>query len=169
MSLQHESKQQPVDKTKVPLDHNKPPQTSTLPPDRILSTTPQAQVLDSAAAVAKGAYESSRAPQTVPSDSAKSQAVVPERTDSDETCPSQLSNSPSPPQTETPTDSEPPQAKSLEPDRPAEPVSHPPQPIREVNLLLSSACSFPPSSCLSSHSLIDRDDRGGASKRCFCF
>uniref|UniRef100_A0A8C2WSG7 non-specific serine/threonine protein kinase n=1 Tax=Cyclopterus lumpus TaxID=8103 RepID=A0A8C2WSG7_CYCLU len=36
-----------------------------------------------------------------------SQAAVPEKTDSDETCPSQLSNSPDPPQ--TPTDSEPPQ------------------------------------------------------------
>uniref|UniRef100_A0A665TXS0 non-specific serine/threonine protein kinase n=1 Tax=Echeneis naucrates TaxID=173247 RepID=A0A665TXS0_ECHNA len=34
LSLQHESKQQPGDKTKLPSDHNKPPQTSTLPPDR---------------------------------------------------------------------------------------------------------------------------------------
>lgn len=73
---------------------------------------------------------------------------MPEKTDSDETGPSQLSNSPSlsSPQTETPPDPEPPQAESLEPDRPAEPVSHPPQPVREVNLLLGSAypaaCSF---------------------------
>lgn len=71
---------------------------------------------------------------------------MPEKTDSDETCPSQLSNSLSPPHTETPTDSEPRQAESLEPDRHAEPVSHPPQPISEVNLLLGSAypaaCSF---------------------------
>lgn len=62
---------------------------------------------------------------------------MPEGTDSDETCPS-----PAPPQTETPTDSEPPQAESLELDRSAEPDSHPPQPIREVNLLLGAACSF---------------------------
>ncbi|XP_044043265.1 TRAF2 and NCK-interacting protein kinase-like isoform X9 [Siniperca chuatsi] len=131
-SLQHESKQQPGDKTKLPSDHSKPPQTSTLPPD--LTTTPQAQVLDSAVSVAKGTCESSRAPQTIPSDSTKSQAAVPEKTDSDETCPCQLSNSPSPAQTETPTDSEPPQAEGLEPDRPAEPVSNPPpQPIREAD------------------------------------
>lgn len=98
--------------------------------------------------VARGAQESSRAPQTVPPDNTKSQAAVPEKTDSVETCNSQLSNSPipSPTQTETPTDSKPPQAEHMEPDRPAEPVNHPPQPIREVNLLLGSdypaACSF---------------------------
>lgn len=62
---------------------------------------------------------------------------MPERNDSDEPCPT-----PSPPQTESPTDSEPPQAESLEPDRPAEAVNHLSQPVREVNLLLSSACSF---------------------------
>uniref|UniRef100_A0A674ME68 non-specific serine/threonine protein kinase n=1 Tax=Takifugu rubripes TaxID=31033 RepID=A0A674ME68_TAKRU len=44
LSLQHKSKQQTGDK--VP-DYSKHPQTSTLPPDRILCTTPQAQVLDS--------------------------------------------------------------------------------------------------------------------------
>uniref|UniRef100_A0A4W6G521 non-specific serine/threonine protein kinase n=1 Tax=Lates calcarifer TaxID=8187 RepID=A0A4W6G521_LATCA len=39
LSLQHESKQQPGDKTKIPSDHSKPPQTtSTLPPDRTLAT-----------------------------------------------------------------------------------------------------------------------------------
>uniref|UniRef100_A0A3Q1EXC5 non-specific serine/threonine protein kinase n=1 Tax=Acanthochromis polyacanthus TaxID=80966 RepID=A0A3Q1EXC5_9TELE len=43
LSLQHESKQQPGDRTKPPSDLSKPPQTSTLPP---LTTTPQAQVLD---------------------------------------------------------------------------------------------------------------------------
>lgn len=108
---------------------------------------------------------SSRDPHTVPSDSAKSQAAAaaaaPERTDSDETCPSQPSDSPSPPQTETPTDSDPPQVEGSESDRPEEPVSHPPQPIREVTLLLlSSACSFPASSCLSSHRLVsDHDHR----------
>ncbi|XP_068575850.1 mitogen-activated protein kinase kinase kinase kinase 4-like isoform X3 [Cebidichthys violaceus] len=118
LSLQHEPKQPPGDKTKLPSDHSTPPQTSTLPP---LAATPQAQVLESAA--------SSRAP----SDSPKCQAAAPEKTDSDETCPSQLSNSPSPPLTETPTDSEPPRAESLEPDRPAEPVSPPPQPIREAD------------------------------------
>uniref|UniRef100_A0A671WK54 non-specific serine/threonine protein kinase n=1 Tax=Sparus aurata TaxID=8175 RepID=A0A671WK54_SPAAU len=46
LSLQHESK-------------HKPPQTSTLPPDRVLPTTPQAHVLDSAVSVPKGAYETS--------------------------------------------------------------------------------------------------------------
>ncbi|XP_070850028.1 mitogen-activated protein kinase kinase kinase kinase 4-like isoform X4 [Chaetodon trifascialis] len=130
LSLQHESKQQPGDKNKPPSDFSKPPQTSTLPPDRVLLTTiPQAQVLDSAVSVARGPYESSRALQTVPSDSAKSPAAVPEKSDSDETCPSPLSDSPSPspPQTESPTDSEPPQAES------SEPVSHPPQPIREAD------------------------------------
>ncbi|XP_076579204.1 mitogen-activated protein kinase kinase kinase kinase 4-like isoform X5 [Chaetodon auriga] len=136
LSLQHESKQQPGDKTKLPSDFSKPPQTSTLPPDRVLLTTiPQAQVLDSAVSVTRGPCESSRALQTVPSDSAKSPAAVPEKTDSDETCPSPLSDSPSPspPHTESPTDSEPPQAESSEPDRSAEPVSHPPQPIREAD------------------------------------
>ncbi|XP_008279245.1 mitogen-activated protein kinase kinase kinase kinase 4 isoform X9 [Stegastes partitus] len=130
LSLQHESKQQPGDKTKLPSDHSKPPQTSTLPPDRALTTTPQAQVLD-AAAVSLARGESSKAPQTIPSDSSKSQAAAQDKTD--ETCPSRLSNSPSPPPTETPTDSKPPQAESLEPDRPSEPVSHPPQPIREAD------------------------------------
>ncbi|XP_038575127.1 mitogen-activated protein kinase kinase kinase kinase 4-like isoform X5 [Micropterus salmoides] len=134
LSLQHESKQQQGDKTKLSSDHSKPPQTSTLPPDRVLSTTPQAQVLESPVSVAKGACESSKAPQTIPSDNTKPEAAVPEKTDSDETCTSQLSNSPSPPQTETPTDSEPPQAESLETDRQAEPVSNPPpQPIREAD------------------------------------
>ncbi|XP_035803176.2 mitogen-activated protein kinase kinase kinase kinase 4-like isoform X3 [Amphiprion ocellaris] len=119
LSLQHESKQQPGDKTKPPSDHSKPPQTSTLPPDRALTTTPQAQVLH-AAAVCAARGESPRA-QTVPSD------------ETDETCPSRPSNSPSPPLTETPTDCTPPQAEGLEPDRPSEPVSHPPQPIREAD------------------------------------
>ncbi|XP_071320281.1 mitogen-activated protein kinase kinase kinase kinase 4-like isoform X7 [Trachinotus anak] len=130
LSLQHESKQQPGDKNKLPSDHSKPPQTSTLPPDRVLTTAPQAQVLDSVVSVARGAHESSRAPQTIPADSAKSQAAVPEKTHTVETCPSP---SPSPPQTETPADSKPPQAESSEPDRPPEPVSHPPQPIREAD------------------------------------
>nr|XP_033471442.1 mitogen-activated protein kinase kinase kinase kinase 4-like isoform X8 [Epinephelus lanceolatus] len=133
LSLQHESKQLPGDKTKLPSDHSKPPKTSTLPPDRVLTTTPQAQVLDGAVSVARSACDFSKALQTIPSDSPKSQEAVPETTDSDETGPSQLPNSPSPPPTETPTDSEPPQAESLEPDRPAEPVSHPPQPIREAD------------------------------------
>uniref|UniRef100_A0A672Z630 non-specific serine/threonine protein kinase n=1 Tax=Sphaeramia orbicularis TaxID=375764 RepID=A0A672Z630_9TELE len=48
LSLQHESKQQPADKNKFPSDQSKPPQTSTtLPPDRVLTSAPQAQVLDS--------------------------------------------------------------------------------------------------------------------------
>ncbi|TKS66328.1 Mitogen-activated protein kinase kinase kinase kinase 4 [Collichthys lucidus] len=133
----NDREQQPGDKTKVPSDHSKPPQTSTLPPDRVLTPTPQAQVLDSTASVARGAYESSRAPQTVPSESPQSQATAaaPLSEQTDETCPSELSNSltPSPVQTETPTDSEPPQTEGLEPDRPAEPVSHLPQPIREAD------------------------------------
>ncbi|XP_051284173.1 mitogen-activated protein kinase kinase kinase kinase 4 isoform X8 [Dicentrarchus labrax] len=135
LSLQHETKQPPGDKTKLPSDPSTPPQTSTLPPDRVLAPTPQAQVLDSAVSVARGTYDSPRALQTVPSDGTKPQAAVPEKTDSDETCPSQPPNSPgpNPPQTEPPPDSEPPQAESLEPDRPAEPVSHPPQPIREAD------------------------------------
>uniref|UniRef100_A0A674PGJ9 non-specific serine/threonine protein kinase n=1 Tax=Takifugu rubripes TaxID=31033 RepID=A0A674PGJ9_TAKRU len=65
LSLQHKSKQQTGDK--VP-DYSKHPQTSTLPPDRILCTTPQAQVLDSVS------YESSSAPHTVPPNT-KSQTV----------------------------------------------------------------------------------------------
>ncbi|XP_054479711.1 mitogen-activated protein kinase kinase kinase kinase 4-like isoform X8 [Anoplopoma fimbria] len=121
LSLQHEPKQPPGDKTKLPSDHSKPPQTSTLPPARLLTATPQAQVLDSAV--------SSKALQTVPSDSPKSQIAVPEKTD----CPSQLSNTPNTPQTEAPTDSEPPQPESLEPDKPAESLSLPPQPIREAD------------------------------------
>ncbi|XP_037617314.1 mitogen-activated protein kinase kinase kinase kinase 4-like isoform X6 [Sebastes umbrosus] len=131
LSLQH--KQPPGDKTKLPSDHSKPLQSSTLPPDRVLATTPKAQVLDCAASAARGSCDSSRALETIPSDSPKSQAAEPEKTDSDEPCPSQLSDSPSPSQTETPPDSEPPQAESSEPDRPAEPVSHPPQPIREAD------------------------------------
>uniref|UniRef100_A0A8C4IM84 non-specific serine/threonine protein kinase n=1 Tax=Dicentrarchus labrax TaxID=13489 RepID=A0A8C4IM84_DICLA len=47
LSLQHETKQPPGDKTKLPSDPSTPPQTSTLPPDRVLAPTPQAQVLDS--------------------------------------------------------------------------------------------------------------------------
>ncbi|XP_068446700.1 mitogen-activated protein kinase kinase kinase kinase 4-like isoform X14 [Clinocottus analis] len=125
LSLQHKPTQSPGNKTKLPSENSRPPQTSTLPPGMVLTATPIAQVLESAV--------SSRALQTVPSDSPKSQAAAPEKTDSDETCPSQLSNSPDPNQTETPTDPEPPQAESLEPDRPAEPVSDPPQPIREAD------------------------------------
>ncbi|KAK1876658.1 TRAF2 and NCK-interacting protein kinase [Dissostichus eleginoides] len=115
LSLQHQPKQPPGDKTK-------PPQTSTLPPDRALPSPPHAQVLDAAVSVAKGSYESSRELDTIPSDKSQS-------TDSDETCPNQLSNPPTPYQTELPN-SEPPQAESLEPDRP---VSPPPQPIREAD------------------------------------
>uniref|UniRef100_A0A668U1S5 non-specific serine/threonine protein kinase n=1 Tax=Oreochromis aureus TaxID=47969 RepID=A0A668U1S5_OREAU len=37
LSLQHDSKQQPGDKTKLPSDHSKPPQAATLPPDRALA------------------------------------------------------------------------------------------------------------------------------------
>uniref|UniRef100_A0A668TZG1 non-specific serine/threonine protein kinase n=1 Tax=Oreochromis aureus TaxID=47969 RepID=A0A668TZG1_OREAU len=76
LSLQHDSKQQPGDKTKLPSDHSKPPQAATLPPDRALATLPQAQVLNSAVSVARGACESSRAPQTIPADSSKSQVPV---------------------------------------------------------------------------------------------
>ncbi|KAK5891209.1 hypothetical protein CgunFtcFv8_018486 [Champsocephalus gunnari] len=99
-----------------------PPQTSTLPPDRALPSPPHAQVLDAAVSAAKGSYESSRDLDSIPSDKSQS-------TDSDETCPNQLSNPPTPSQTELPH-SEPPQAESLEPDRP---VSPPPQPIREAD------------------------------------
>ncbi|XP_028279476.1 mitogen-activated protein kinase kinase kinase kinase 4-like isoform X3 [Parambassis ranga] len=126
LSLQHESKQQPGEKTKLPIEHSKPPQTSTLPPDRALTTTPHAQVLDATVSVVRG--ESSRGSQTIPSDSTTSQTMVQEEADSDE-----VLNSPSPTQTETPTDSKPPQVESLEPDRPSEPVSQPPQPIREAD------------------------------------
>lgn len=158
LSLQHESKQQPGDKTKLPSDHRKPSQTSTLPPDRAPAATPQAQVLE------PGACESSRAPQTIPSDK-KSQAAVQGKTD--ETSPSHISQSPTshPPMTETPTDSKPPQAECLS-DRPTEAFSHPPQPIREVNLLLGSvyppACSFQlPLACLHTP-LSGHDVRAGA-------
>uniref|UniRef100_A0A8C2YZD3 non-specific serine/threonine protein kinase n=1 Tax=Cyclopterus lumpus TaxID=8103 RepID=A0A8C2YZD3_CYCLU len=37
LSLQHESKQSPGNKTKLPSDHSSPPQTSTLPPSRVLT------------------------------------------------------------------------------------------------------------------------------------
>uniref|UniRef100_UPI003AAF6082 mitogen-activated protein kinase kinase kinase kinase 4-like isoform X3 n=1 Tax=Centroberyx gerrardi TaxID=166262 RepID=UPI003AAF6082 len=142
LSLQHERKQQqPGDKAKdsnkpPPSDHTKPPQTSTAPPDRVLTATPQAQVLDGPAPLARGASEPSRAPQTIPSDVTKSQPQAPEKTDSDEACAAELSASlsPSPPQTETPPETpKPPQAEGLEPDRPAEPVGHPPQPVREAD------------------------------------
>lgn len=96
----------------------------------MLCATPQAQVLDSVT------YESSSAPQTVPVNT-KSQTKTLERTDSDETCPSHT-----PTQTEPPIDTEPPQTESVESDRPAEAVDHPPLPVREVNFLLSSAGSF---------------------------
>ncbi|XP_028985427.1 mitogen-activated protein kinase kinase kinase kinase 4-like isoform X2 [Betta splendens] len=133
LSLQHESKQQPGDRTKVPSDHSKPPQTSALPPDRAITATPHAQVLDSVVSVAKGSHESSGASQTFPSDNVKSQAAVPQKTDSDETCPSQLTNSPSPPQPETLSDSKTSQAEPLDLNRPAVSVSHPPQPIGEAD------------------------------------
>ncbi|XP_029925441.1 mitogen-activated protein kinase kinase kinase kinase 4-like isoform X8 [Myripristis murdjan] len=139
LSLQHERKQQqqPCDRTKdlnkppSSSDLTKPPQTSAAPPDRVLTTTPQAQVLDSPVALARGASEPSKTLQTNPSDTTKPQAPVPETTDSDEACSSQLSSSPT--QAETPTDPKPPHAERLEPDRPAEPVSHPPQPVREAD------------------------------------
>ncbi|XP_062236451.1 mitogen-activated protein kinase kinase kinase kinase 4-like isoform X6 [Platichthys flesus] len=138
LSLQHESKPQPGDKTKLSSDHSKPPQTSTLPPDRALTITPQAQVLDSAVTVEGGAPGSPRTPQTVPPDSARPQAAAPDKTDKAETCPDPLQNSPISPspslsQSEPPTDSQPPEAESSETDRPAKPVSHPPQPIREAD------------------------------------
>ncbi|XP_024918024.1 mitogen-activated protein kinase kinase kinase kinase 4 isoform X10 [Cynoglossus semilaevis] len=135
LSLQHDSKQQPGDKTKVPSDQSKPPQTSTLPPDRALMTCPQAQVIDSVVSVAKDTDESPRALQTAPSDDADSQTAVTEKTETVETCPDQVQHSPGPlpSQTENPNDSHPPQAESLQPDRPANPVSHPAQPIREAD------------------------------------
>uniref|UniRef100_UPI0037E74F3D mitogen-activated protein kinase kinase kinase kinase 4-like isoform X6 n=1 Tax=Semicossyphus pulcher TaxID=241346 RepID=UPI0037E74F3D len=133
LSLQHEPKQQPGDKTKPPSDQSKPPQTSTLPPDRVLPASPQTQAPDSGPSSPVSAARGSFAPQTIPPDSTKSQAAAAEKTDSDETSPDQISDSPSPPPTETPPDSEPPQAESLEPDRPAEPVNHPPQPVREAD------------------------------------
>uniref|UniRef100_A0A8C2YZC6 non-specific serine/threonine protein kinase n=1 Tax=Cyclopterus lumpus TaxID=8103 RepID=A0A8C2YZC6_CYCLU len=46
LSLQHESKQSPGNKTKLPSDHSSPPQTSTLPPSRVLTASPQARVLE---------------------------------------------------------------------------------------------------------------------------
>ncbi|XP_017285546.1 mitogen-activated protein kinase kinase kinase kinase 4 isoform X3 [Kryptolebias marmoratus] len=142
LSLQHESKQQPGDKTRVSSDQSKPPKTSTLPPDRTHTSSPQAQVVDSAVS------ESSEASQTVPAESTKSQTAVQEKTD--ET--SQISHSPtpSPSMTETPTNSKAPQAESLEPDRPTEAISHPPQPIREAderyrkNILGSPQTAPPP-------------------------
>ncbi|XP_026157289.1 mitogen-activated protein kinase kinase kinase kinase 4-like isoform X2 [Mastacembelus armatus] len=124
LSLQHESRQPHGDKTRLPPDQNTTPQTSILPPDRALMTIPQAQVLDSVVSIARGTLESSRAPQTIPSDSTKSQAAVLDMTDSDETRPTQ---------TETSSDSKAPQAESLEPTLPTEPVTHPPQPIREAD------------------------------------
>uniref|UniRef100_A0A667ZVV1 non-specific serine/threonine protein kinase n=1 Tax=Myripristis murdjan TaxID=586833 RepID=A0A667ZVV1_9TELE len=100
LSLQHERKQQqqPCDRTKdlnkppSSSDLTKPPQTSAAPPDRVLTTTPQAQVLDSPVALARGASEPSKTLQTNPSDTTKPQAPVPETTDSDEACSSQLSS-----------------------------------------------------------------------------
>ncbi|XP_068164990.1 mitogen-activated protein kinase kinase kinase kinase 4-like isoform X3 [Antennarius striatus] len=132
LSLQHESKQQPGDKSKLPADHSNRPQTSTLPPHRVLSSSSQAQVLDSGASVATGAHELSGAPHTIPLDNTKSCPAAPETTDSDQTCLSQLSNAPCPPYIETPVDSEPAKEESVEPDRPTELVSHP-QPNREAD------------------------------------
>ncbi|XP_034033753.1 mitogen-activated protein kinase kinase kinase kinase 4-like isoform X12 [Thalassophryne amazonica] len=132
LSLQHESKQ-PADKTKLLSDHSKPPQTSTLPPDRVLPTIPQAQVLDGGIPEARVASEPSRTLQTVLSDSSQSHSIVPEKTDS-ETCASHLSNiSPNPPETEIPTDPKPPQGEPVEPHRPHESTQHPPQAIREAD------------------------------------
>ncbi|MEQ2217549.1 hypothetical protein XENOCAPTIV_014382, partial [Xenoophorus captivus] len=138
LSLQHGSKQQPGDKTKTPLDCNKPPQTSTLPPDEVHTSFPKAEVLDTAAS------ESAKAPRVVPGESAKSQAAVQDGIY--ETIPNQISHcsTPHPPVTETPAESKAPQAESLEADRPTEPATHPPQPIKEVNLLLGSLC---PAAC----------------------
>ncbi|XP_077953529.1 mitogen-activated protein kinase kinase kinase kinase 4 isoform X16 [Gasterosteus aculeatus] len=120
LSLQHESKQPPGNKTKLPSDRSAHQQASTMPPGRVLTATPRAQVLD-------------RDHQTVPSDGPKAPAAAPEETDCDETGPGQLSNSPRPSQTESPSDSEPPQGECSEPDSPAEPIGHPPPPIREAD------------------------------------
>ncbi|TNN51488.1 Traf2 and NCK-interacting protein kinase [Liparis tanakae] len=121
LSLRHESKRPPGNETNLPSDRSSPPQPSTLPPGRVLDASPRARVLQSAV--------SSRALQTAPSGGPESQAAAAKKTDSGETRP--LSNSPEPPQTLP--DSEPPQEGSLRPDRPAEPVRDPPQPIREAD------------------------------------
>ncbi|XP_037552559.1 mitogen-activated protein kinase kinase kinase kinase 4 isoform X6 [Nematolebias whitei] len=126
LSLQHESKQQPGDKTKVSSDQSKPPKTSTLPPDRTRTSSPQAQV------VASDVSESS--PPIAPAESTKPQTAVQEKTD--ETIPH--SPTPSPP-----TDSEPPQAESLEPDRPTEPVREADERFRK-NILGSPQTAPPP-------------------------
>ncbi|KAM9328741.1 mitogen-activated protein kinase kinase kinase kinase 4-like isoform 8-T8 [Pholidichthys leucotaenia] len=129
LSLQHGPKQQPGDKSKLPSDQSRQPQTSTLPLDRVLTATPHAQVLDSTGSIATGTCKSPKALQTTPSEGTKSQAAVQDRTDSD-SCPSQVSNFPSPSQTGTLAESH---TEGLEPDRPTEPPSHPPQPIREAD------------------------------------
>uniref|UniRef100_A0AAQ4Q6N2 non-specific serine/threonine protein kinase n=1 Tax=Gasterosteus aculeatus aculeatus TaxID=481459 RepID=A0AAQ4Q6N2_GASAC len=46
LSLQHESKQPPGNKTKLPSDRSAHQQASTMPPGRVLTATPRAQVLD---------------------------------------------------------------------------------------------------------------------------
>ncbi|KAM8904078.1 mitogen-activated protein kinase kinase kinase kinase 4-like isoform 13-T13 [Spinachia spinachia] len=120
LSLQHESKQLPGNKTRLTSDRSAHLQVSTMPPGKVLTVSPRAQVLD-------------RDLHIVPSDGPKAPAAAPEETDSDETCPGQLSNSPRSPQTETPCDSEPPQAECSKPDSPAEPIGPPPPPIREAD------------------------------------
>ncbi|XP_029941664.1 mitogen-activated protein kinase kinase kinase kinase 4-like isoform X2 [Salarias fasciatus] len=129
LSLQHEPRAPPGDKTRAPPDSSKPPHTSTLPPDgRALVSAPRAQVLDATAALARGACEESGAPQAAPPDSGSST----QRVDSEENGPSRVPDPPSPPVADSPPDCKPSQAEGSEPDRPAQPVSHP-QPIREAD------------------------------------
>ncbi|XP_056157281.1 mitogen-activated protein kinase kinase kinase kinase 4-like isoform X2 [Lampris incognitus] len=139
LSLQQDRKQQqqqPGDDTKdlnkVSSDHTKPSQTSMVPPDRVLALTPQAQVLDNPTPPVRCPPETLRALPTAPSDTTKTQAFISEDRDSDEACSNQISD-PSNPLTQAPDESKPLQAEHAEPDRPAQPVSHPPQPIKEAD------------------------------------
>uniref|UniRef100_A0A3B3YAL4 non-specific serine/threonine protein kinase n=1 Tax=Poecilia mexicana TaxID=48701 RepID=A0A3B3YAL4_9TELE len=62
LSLQHESKPQPGDKTNPPLDRSKPPQTSTLPPDGAHTPSPKAEGLDATASESVPVRTTSRSP-----------------------------------------------------------------------------------------------------------
>ncbi|XP_057678128.1 mitogen-activated protein kinase kinase kinase kinase 4-like isoform X9 [Corythoichthys intestinalis] len=127
LSLQRSSRQQLDDEAKVPSDTSKPLKTSPSP-DKILTLTPQAVVLNNAVAVLRDNSENSGALQEIQPEGIKDQGAMLEKIDPDESVSCKLASCrASPPQPETSTQTAPPQGEQVEP------LKHPPHPIREAD------------------------------------
>ncbi|XP_077596279.1 mitogen-activated protein kinase kinase kinase kinase 4-like isoform X5 [Stigmatopora nigra] len=125
LSLQRSSRQQQSDEAKLPSDTSKLLKT-TLPPDKILTLTPQAVVLNSAVAVLRDAAANSGAPQEINPEGVKVQGTL--KKDQEIVSLRLASCTTSPLRPETPIQTTPPKgehAKMLSPP--------PPQPIREAD------------------------------------